>query len=68
MNLIRLEDDFRLQINLQEAVTNKIIQANPLLTKSPKIKLIKDVFKHLFKEKEEEQTIEEQIAILRSMK
>jgi hypothetical protein len=68
MNLIKYTDDFKLQITLQDETTNKIIKANPMLYKNPKINSLKEVFRHLFKQKEEEQTIEEQIALLRGMK
>lgn len=68
MNLIRIADDFKLEITLQDETTNKLIQANPMITNSPKIKPLKEIFRNLFKQKEEEQTIEEQIALLRSMK
>jgi hypothetical protein len=68
MRLIRINEDQKNEISIQEAATNKIIEANPLMFKSPKIKMIKDMFKDLFKQKEKEQSIEEQIAILRDMK
>lgn len=69
MNLIRMNEDLKNQINIEEASTNKIIEANPLMFRNPKVKMIRDMFKGLFKQKEEkEQTIEEQIAILRSIK
>lgn len=68
MNLIKMTDDFKLEVTLQDESTNKIIKANPFLYDKPKIKSLKEIFINLFKQKEEEQTIEEQIAILRSMK
>lgn len=68
MNLIKMTDDFKLEVTLQDETTNKIIKANPFLYDKPKIKSLKEIFINLFKQKEEEQTIEEQIAILRSMK
>ena len=39
-----------------------------ILYEKPKIKSLKEIFSNLFKVKEKEQTIEEQIALLRSMK
>lgn len=68
MNLIKITDNFRLEIILQEEATNKLIQADPMLNRNPKIRSLKESFSNLFKEQEEEQTIEEQIALLRSMK
>ena len=72
MKLAKIVDDFKREINLQEATTDKIIQANPLLFKNPKIERLIEGFKDLFKEEIEEQgkeqTLEEQIAIFRSMK
>lgn len=68
MNLIKITDDFKLEVTLQDESTNKMIKSNPFLYDKPKIKSLKEIFVNLFKQKEEEQTIEEQIAILRSMK
>lgn len=68
MNLIKITDDFKLEVTLQDETTNKMIKADPFLNNKPKIKSLKEIFINLFKQKEEEQTIEEQIAILRSMK
>lgn len=68
MNLIKITDDFKLEVTLQDESTNKMIKSNPFLYDKPKIKSLKEIFINLFKQKEKEQTIEEQIAILRSMK
>ena len=68
MNLIKITDNFKVEITLQEEVTNKLIQADPMLYRNPKVKSLKQSFPHLFEEKEEEQTLEEQIELLRSMK
>ena len=68
MNLIRMTDNFKLEITLQDEVTNKLIQSDPMLYQKPKIKSLKETFLNLFKKEEKEQTIEEQIALLRSMK
>lgn len=48
-NLIKLQDDFKQQIILQEAVTNKLIQADSMLYKNPKIIPIQKMFSNLFK-------------------
>lgn len=70
ITLIRLEDEFKQQVNLQEAVTDKMINSNPMLFKEPEIPRLINMFKELFKNNEDEevQSIEEQIAILRTMK
>jgi len=47
-NLIRLQDDFKRNIILQEAVTDKIIQADSM-SKKPKIVPLRKIFKDLFK-------------------
>lgn len=64
-HLIKITDDLKREINLQEAVSDKLIQSNPLLYERPKIPRLIDMFKELFKKEEKEQTIEEQIRILR---
>lgn len=63
-----MTDNFKLEITLQDEVTNKLIQSDPMLYQKPKIKSLKETFLNLFKKEEKEQTIEEQIALLRSMK
>lgn len=68
MNLIRITDNFKLEVTLQDEATNKLIQADPMITRNPKNKSLKEIFVNLFKQKEDEQTIEEQISLLRSMK
>lgn len=55
---IRKLDDLRNEINLQEAVTNKLL-AGDCMNEKAKILMIRDSFPELF-EKEEEQTLEEQ--------
>lgn len=47
-NLIRLQDDFKRNIVLQEAVTDKIIQADSM-NKRPKIVPLRKMFKEMFK-------------------
>ncbi len=56
---VRKLDDFRNEINLQEAVTNKLL-AGDCMNKNSKILMIKDSFPELFEKEEEEQTLEEQ--------
>ena len=52
-------DNLKSEINLQESVTNKLIRADSM-SKDPKIILIRDDYKELFKIEEKEQTLEEQ--------
>ena len=47
-NLIRLQDDFKRNIILQEAVTDKMIQADSM-SKKPKIVPLRKMFQELFK-------------------
>jgi hypothetical protein len=49
VNLIKLQDSFKQQISLQEAVTDKLIQADSMLFKNPKIIPIRKMFSDLFK-------------------
>ena len=53
-HLVKIIDNLKREINLQEAVTNKLIKADSM-SKNPKIELIRDNYKDLFKE--EQQTI-----------
>lgn len=48
-HLIKIMDNLKREINLQEAVTNKLIQADSM-SKKPKIVPIRDNYKELFKE------------------
>lgn len=64
-NSSRITDNLKSEINVQEASTDKIILSNPLLYSRPKIQRLTDMFSNLFKKKEKEQTIEEQIKIFR---
>ena len=59
MHLIKIIDDLKREINLQEAVTNKLITGNCMNTNA-KIIPIKDSFKELYEQEYEEQTLEEQ--------
>ena len=58
-HLVKIIDDLKSEINLQEVVTNKLIRADSM-SKNPKIILIRDNYKKLFKTEEKEQTLEEQ--------
>ncbi len=51
-------DELKKEINLQEAVTNKLIRADSM-SKRPKIIPIRDNYKELFKEEQKEMTAEE---------
>ncbi len=57
-HLVKIIDDLKREINLQEAVTNKLIKADSM-SKKPKIELIRDNYKELFKEEKHEITPEE---------
>lgn len=57
-HLAKIIDDLKREINLQEAVTNKLIKADSM-SKKPKIELIRDNYKELFKEEKHEITPEE---------
>ena len=48
VNLAKIIDDLKREINLQEAVTNKLIKADSMSI-NPKIILIRDNYKELFK-------------------
>lgn len=51
-HLIKIIDDLKREINLQEAVTNKLIMADSM-SKRPKIMPIRDRYKDLFKEEQQ---------------
>lgn len=48
-NLTRLQDDFKRNIILQEAVTDKLILADAMSNRKPKIEPLRKTFKELFK-------------------
>ncbi|MGN1012289.1 MAG: hypothetical protein ACI4ON_00440 [Clostridia bacterium] len=66
VNLFKITDNIKRNIELYEAVTDKIITANAMCVKKPKFLKLKEMFGNLFKKKE--QTVEEQIKMLRRMK
>lgn len=69
INMIKMLDDFKMQITLQEAVTDKLIKADSM-SKRPKVIPLRKMFNKLFKEepKIRIQSTEEQIARLRKLK
>lgn len=52
-NLCRIMDNYKQEINLQEAVTNKLIMADAMSNRRPKIIPLQKTFQNLFPEKEE---------------
>ena len=68
-NMIKILDDFKMQITLQEAVTDKLIRADSM-SKRPKVIPLTKMFNKLYKEepKIRIQSPEEQIARLRKLK
>lgn len=67
--MIKIIDEFKMQIQLQEATTDKLIKADSM-SKRPKVIPLKKMFSKLFKEepKIKIQSPEEQIARLRKLK
>lgn len=51
-NIINRLDGYRQEIQLQEAVTNKMIQADAMSNRRPKIVSLKKTFENLFPEEE----------------
>lgn len=64
-HLAKTIDDLKREINLQEAVTNKLIRADSM-SRNPKIVPIRENYKDLFKEEEQESQSPE--AIIRRMR
>lgn len=60
-NLSHSIDDFRQEIRLQEAVTNKLIMADAMSNRRPKIIPLQKTFESLFPEKEEKLQSPEEI-------
>ncbi len=60
-NLYHTIDDFKQEIKLQDAVTDKMIRANPMSNSNPKVISLQKTFEKLFPEnkKSEIQTAEE---------
>lgn len=61
-NLSHNIDEFRQEIRLQEAVTDKLIMADAMSNRKPKIVPLQKTFGSLFPEKEEKQQSPEEIA------
>ena len=60
IHLSKIIDDLKREINLQEAVTNKLIRADRM-SRNPKIIPIRDNYKELFKDEEEQLQSPEEI-------
>lgn len=54
-HLIKIVDDLKREIDLQEAVTNKLINADSMSSKHPKIIPIRDNYKELFKNEQKQE-------------
>ena len=66
-NICRILDELRNTVQVQEASTDKLIQADGMSMKHPKIIPIRDSFKGLFPEKEEKlQTPNDIMRIMRA--
>lgn len=61
-NLAHTMDGFRQEIRLQEAVTDKMIMADAMSNKKPKIIPLQKTFENIFPEKEEKQQSPQEIA------
>lgn len=64
VNLSKVIDDFKRQIQLYEASTDKIIAINPM-RKKPKLIKLKEVFRDLFSSQDETKTQSNQETISR---
>lgn len=63
-HLIKINDDLKREIDLQEAVTNKLILGDCMNEKA-KLIPIRDSYKELYQMEEKEQTLEEQRKLLK---
>lgn len=61
-NLCHIVDDFRQEIKLQEAVTDKLIMADAMSNKRPKIIPLQKTFEKIFPKKEGKMQSPEEIA------
>lgn len=62
-------DEIKVQIQLMDALSDKLLSSNPQVVKKPKYKKLTEVFEKLFKKEQKvEQSLEEQISILRGWK
>lgn len=60
-NLSRFMDEFKQEISLQEAVTNKLIMADAMSNRKPKIISLYKTFEKLFPKQEEKQQTPKEI-------
>lgn len=61
-------NEIKAQIQLLDALSDKLLTSNPQIVKKPKYNRLTDIFKKLFKEELKEQSIDEQIEIMRGWK
>ena len=61
-NLCHIIDDFRQEIKLQEAVTDKMIMADAMSNRRPKIIPLQKTFQNIFPKQEEKTQTPEEIA------
>ena len=54
VNLCHIIDNFKQEIQLQEAITNKLIMADAMSNRNPKIIPLQKTFERLFQENKEE--------------
>ena len=65
IHLVKIIDELKREIDLQEAVTNKLI-AGDCMNQNTKMITIKEQYKELYEIEEEEQTLEEQRMLFKS--
>lgn len=65
IHLVKIIDELKREIDLQEAVTNKLI-AGDCMNQNAKMITIKEQYKELYEIEEEEQTLEEQRMLFKS--
>lgn len=63
---VKMIDEFKQEIQLQEAITDKLIKAS-IVNEKPKIISLFDMFSKLFKKEVKPQSAEQQAKILRSI-
>lgn len=70
VNVVKMLDDFKSQIMLQEAVTDKMIRADALGNRRPKVISLKKIFANLYPKepKIKYQSPQEQLERLRKLK
>lgn len=62
VRLVRIMDELRQEIKVQEEVTNKLIMADAMSNRKPKITSLLKIFEKLFPKKENEVQSSEEIA------